>query len=299
MIIKVNPLELIVKIRVKRIDGLFNIGTAFPVFNERLLTCRHIIRSETTTPPDISLQWANFDHSSEFKDHATHPNEDDYFKSKLIWENEELDLALVSTPNPIQINYINFKHNSLENNTNAITRGFPTGAKVGASREPISIRGCIHKPVRKDNLLQFDITSVSTAPKAEMWEGLSGAPIIVENLDSAVGVVHSVREALGGANYLEVMPAQKILCDRPYLDEWINASSDLIDLAQSSRILAHLDDGTKAKFLRERKGHKNWYMKEALKLEQAGLIDTEKNLTPLGKSAIKALKMKGGFKYTL
>lgn len=205
--------DLILEIQAQGDDGIWEVGTGFPIASGLILTARHVLyTNDDQKRTAIWARWdgygqkADFDAEVETK-WSEHYRE--YLLGEVLWDDQKLDVALLKVPHPVNAPYIRLSASAHAVCEERQSRGFPNGAKILGKSEGINIRGSYFPPNRGQHQAQFD--PVDPPHDLEDWRGMSGAPLFDEARSRADAIVVIAREAFGSARVLKVVCAKDVL----------------------------------------------------------------------------------------
>lgn len=169
--------RLIAKVRVPKTNGKHEIGTAYPIAKDLLLTARHVvdIKDRDSTKP-IQVHWSDHNESTD--------------KTSVIYTGEgEIDIALiqcdVSAKMMLKIPSRNpLCHLDFVDGMQWKSMGFPIVGKEGDKHFKVSAMGEFFP--HDKNRAVIDLKSEGDPEEKEQWKGISGAPVFVDSMIKAV-----------------------------------------------------------------------------------------------------------------
>lgn len=213
--------QLTVAVKARKSNGKWTIGTGFPVARGLILTARHVVVPyEKATP--ICIRWWHCGDPGFGP--ADGPGGDGFLEAEIVWEDQGLDVALLTAPHPDGFGFVDLS-DTTPARTAITCEGFPTGARLGNSTETIRIDGTVHSPHASHGFCQLDTTR--DPEDSGDWGGLSGALVfpVDRGTGSAIAILTNARPAMGDNRTLHAVPTAAILQSPGYAEK-IGAESD-------------------------------------------------------------------------
>ena len=173
--------NIIVKVSIPCCDGSECIATAYPVMRNRIITAYHALfpedcQSEGSTT--IKLSWPGLENGPVVK----------ISKEDVLWSNKEsYDIAVVRCDFPNGVVGVSVSADRKpEDNSEWRSEAFPrTGQNNNGERDSIPLSGRVYST--RDNASRFHIGVDDEVKDAQLWKGVSGAPVFVGN--NMLGVI--------------------------------------------------------------------------------------------------------------
>lgn len=182
--------DLLVALQMALPNGQFVRSTGYPVQRDLILTARHGLFHEDCQPEQctVKLRWFHQ------KDELGKPI--DVPRSDIIWNNQDLDVALIRCAFPEGLNgWRRLSRVRPKDGAAWTSEGFPLGANTeNGMPDAFPIRGTLHDAATTAN--RFDLELPENFASPEDWGGVSGAPVFVDG--QIVGIIVSTPKKAGG-----------------------------------------------------------------------------------------------------
>lgn len=188
-------------------DGMGQIGTGYPIAENRILTARHVLFPKDLKPDaDFKIRWHHWRDSGKPAGQWQTVGRD-----RIIWPGTtELDAAVIEFSFPEEV--AGWRSLSARNPATGMpweSEGFPdVGKRDDSSRVPVPMRGGTYKRADRAKECWLDVTAPTRV--AANWQGASGSPVFV--LSQIVGIIIEVPP--GFSDRLTALPASRLL-DEP------------------------------------------------------------------------------------
>ncbi|MDM8548258.1 hypothetical protein QUF61_17340 [Candidatus Venteria ishoeyi] len=193
-----NYKNLLVEIFVD-VGGEGYIATAYPVAFNRVITVHHALYPDGKQPVSIELRW----HHQKGKTRDWQALE---LADCIVWENKELDVALLRCEFPVK-GSARLSHKKPAGNEHWQSEGFPAaGERDDNLREAVGLQGKTYQAAETQDWFELGVDN--PVKQAKLWEGASGSPVFVDN--EIIGIITSFQKPFGG-NRFKATPAWKLL----------------------------------------------------------------------------------------
>ena len=207
--------NLTVQLFVPRDGKEGNIGTAYPVARDVIITAAHVLEGGGHS---IEARWWHLTDSHR-----------KWLQCNVLWDGrtkqEQLDIALLGCkfPEPVAKRWGHLADVSPKAHTKWEGAGFPAVGMRGDSLEPTPLSGTVH--TAGDRSVYFQLNVDAPALADEDWEGASGSPVFVGNL--IIGVVANAPRRFKSRRF-DAVPIYRLLQQAEYDDfrKHINYSRD-------------------------------------------------------------------------
>ncbi|MDK2965355.1 hypothetical protein [Lacrimispora sp.] len=192
------------------------LGSCFFFSENYIFTARHVIESYINKLSNLHCHFDNISYDSEVD---------------IIYENSDYDIAvlLCKVPCYVKLNFYNFSISDPEKEDKWCTEGYPLAYKQETGSEAIHelseyLEGTVRRILQKNTCVIYEL-NIDNQTQNSDWEGISGAPLIVDN--EIAGIIVSEVES----NLLTRLKAISFSCIFNQLE---SENSDILNLITSS-----------------------------------------------------------------
>jgi len=188
------------------IDGKdVEIGTAYPIGDERVLVARHVLADQERPIDlgDIELTWFYQPRINGKRVRA------DPLKIELVWDGgDDWDAAIIKCPFPDGVRFPGDLLRCTPPNTDErwVSRGFAAVGWRDDGQEPQPLKGSTYECAADDSIFHLGVDDA--AQFAGGWKGISGAPVFVKG--KIVGLIVNAYPPFG-ARRVEAIPMSRLL----------------------------------------------------------------------------------------
>jgi len=169
--------RLIAKVRVPKKNGKHEIGTAYPIAKDLLLTARHVVDiKDRDSTKLIEIHWFDYNESTD-KTSVIYTGDDEIDIAVVQCEMSPQMMLKIPSRNPLC-------HLDLVDGMQWKSMGFPIVGKEGDEHFKVSAKGDFF-PHDKSRAV-IDLKSEGEPEQKELWKGISGAPVFVDSMIKAV-----------------------------------------------------------------------------------------------------------------